>query len=128
MNLDDIVLNVPIINALQNAEIAEQRRRIFHIRDDPFELPNEQFITLFRLSKAAARYLIELVEPHLTPQTRISSIDPTTKVITALRFFASGSYQMDIGKNIYMAVSQPTVSRCIHEVIDVITRQEIMNH
>lgn len=76
MNLDDIVLNVPIINALQNAEIAEQRRRIFHIRDDPFELPNEQFITLFRLSKAAARYLIELVEPHLTPQTRISSIDP----------------------------------------------------
>lgn len=47
--------------------------------------------------------------------------------MTALRFFASGSYQMDIGKNIYMAVSQPTVSRCIHEVIDVITRQEIMS-
>lgn len=34
---------------------------------------------------------------------------------------------MDIGKNIYMAVSQPTVSRCIHEVINIITRQEIMN-
>lgn len=34
---------------------------------------------------------------------------------------------MDIGKNIYMNVSQPTVSRSIHEVIDIITREEIMN-
>lgn len=117
MDLEDIILNVPIINALENAEMAEERRRIFHIRDDPFELPDKQFIELFRLSKDAARYVIDLVEPHLTPQTRISAIDPTTKVIilkfityvrdaykhkhektifvqvmTALRFFASGSY------------------------------------
>lgn len=49
------------------------------------------------------------------------------QVITALRFFASGSYQMDIGRNIYMAVSQPTVSRCVNEVINVITREEVMN-
>jgi len=34
---------------------------------------------------------------------------------------------MDIGRNIYMAVSQPTVSRSIHEVINIITRQEIMS-
>lgn len=47
--------------------------------------------------------------------------------MTAVRFFASGSYQMDIGKNIYMAVSQPTVSRCIHEIINIMTREEIMN-
>lgn len=46
--------------------------------------------------------------------------------MTTLRFFASGSYQMDIGRNINMAVSQPTVSRCIHEIINVMTRQEIM--
>lgn len=35
---------------------------------------------------------------------------------------------MDIGKNIYMAISQPTVSRSIHEVTNVITREEIMSH
>jgi hypothetical protein len=46
----------------------------------------------------------------------------------ALRFFASGSYQMNIGKNIYMAVGQPTVSRSIHEIINIISRPEIMNH
>lgn len=47
--------------------------------------------------------------------------------MAALRFFGSGSYQLDIGKNINMAVSQPTVSRCIHEIIDIITRPEILN-
>ncbi|XP_024878240.1 putative nuclease HARBI1 [Temnothorax curvispinosus] len=63
----------------------------------------------------------------MTPQRRISAISSTTKIITALRFFARGSYQMDIGKNIYMDVSQPMVSRSIHEVIDIITKEEIMN-
>lgn len=72
MDLEDIILNVPIINALENAEIAEQRRRIFHIRDDPFELSNEQFITLFRLNKASARYVIDHVEPHLIFHSNIS--------------------------------------------------------
>lgn len=88
MNLEDIIINVPIINALQNAEIVEERRdrnirynyRICD-QDDPFELPNKKFVQLYRLSKAAARYVIDIVEPHMTPQTRISAISPTTKVI-----------------------------------------------
>ena len=82
MDLEDILLHVPILNALENAEIAGQRRRrIFNVRDDPFDLDSEHFIKLFRLNKAAVRYIIDLVEPHLIPQTRISAIDSTTKVI-----------------------------------------------
>lgn len=34
---------------------------------------------------------------------------------------------MDIGKNIYKDVSQSTVSRSIHEVIDIITREDIIS-
>jgi len=49
MDLDDIILNMQIINVLENAEIAGQRRRIFNIRDDPFELDSELFIKLFHL-------------------------------------------------------------------------------
>lgn len=86
MNLEDIIMNVPIINALQNAEILEERRdhniRYNHrIQDDPFELSEKKFVQLYRLSKAAARYLIDIVEPHMNPQTRISAISPTIKVI-----------------------------------------------
>ncbi|XP_024878548.1 putative nuclease HARBI1, partial [Temnothorax curvispinosus] len=127
MDLEDVVINAPIMNALENVDIPERRRRRFHIREDPFELSNKEFVQLFRLNKAAATKLIEIVEPHLAPQTRISAINLTTKVTTALRFFASGSYQLNIGKNIYMGVSQPTVSRCIHEIINVVSREEIMN-
>lgn len=80
MDLEDIIVHAPVLNVLENVDILEERRR-FHIRDDPFELSNNQFIQLFRLSKPAARYIINAVEPHLIPQTRISAIDATTKVI-----------------------------------------------
>jgi len=78
MDLDDVIINAPIMGVLENMEIPQRRRR-FNIREDPFELSNRQFIQLFRLNKAAVRNLIEIVEPYLIPQ-RISAIDYTTKV------------------------------------------------
>lgn len=47
--------------------------------------------------------------------------------MVALRFFASGSYQMDIGKNLFVAVSQSTVSRCIEEVTFALNEPVIFN-
>ncbi|XP_015120747.1 putative nuclease HARBI1 [Diachasma alloeum] len=47
------------------------------------------------------------------------------RVLTALRFFATGSYQLDIGLSRYSAISQPSVSRCIHTVVNVLNRDEI---
>ena len=38
----------------------------------------------------------------------------------ALKFFATGSYQQDIGDNKNVALSQASVSRSIHEVIDAV--------
>lgn len=80
MDLDDIVLNAAEMGILQN-DIPERRRRRFHIRDDPFELSDNEFIRLFRLNKAAATNLINIVEPHLYPQKRISAMNSVTKVI-----------------------------------------------
>jgi len=37
-------------------------------------------------------------------------------VLTALRFYASGSYQQDIGENRASLMSQSAVSMCITEV------------
>jgi len=45
--------------------------------------------------------------------------------MTALRFFASGSYQMDIGVSHYAAVSQPSVSRIVEEVTTALCCPEI---
>lgn len=38
----------------------------------------------------------------------------------ALRFFAAGSYQQDVGDNSNISISQPSVSRSIHDVIDAV--------
>lgn len=50
------------------------------------------------------------------------------QVLTAMRFYASGSYQLDIGHNINNAVSQASVSRCIEEVSQALNRPEIFNN
>lgn len=48
-------------------------------------------------------------------------------VLIALKFFATGSYQPDIGSNIFLAVSQSFVSKAINEIADVLNRPEIFN-
>ncbi|XP_029178453.1 putative nuclease HARBI1 [Nylanderia fulva] len=48
-------------------------------------------------------------------------------VLAALRFYASGSYQNCIGKNIHMAISQPSISRCVRNVTNILNRPEIFN-
>jgi len=46
--------------------------------------------------------------------------------LTALRFFASGSYQLDIGDNRSSALSQSSVSRCIAEVSNALNQPDII--
>lgn len=48
-------------------------------------------------------------------------------MLVALKFFASGSYQLDIGANAWVGVSQSSVSRCIEEVSAALNSQEIFN-
>ena len=81
-----------------------------------FNLPELQFIKLFRLPQHVVGLFINKVAPFLVPPSRTSALDVPTKVLTALKFYAGGSYQHDVGMNIYTAVSQPSVSRCVREV------------
>jgi len=43
-------------------------------------------------------------------------------VLTALRFYASGSYQQDIGENRASSMSQSAVSQCITEVTEALNQ------
>ena len=45
----------------------------------------------------------------------------------ALRFFAGGSYQLDVGGNYTVGLSQPSVSRAIHEIIDAFNTPFMLN-
>nr|CAI5829983.1 unnamed protein product [Callosobruchus analis] len=71
--------------------------------------------------------LIDILTPHIPAPTTISGLSVARKVLLALRFFASGSYQNDIGKNLNHAVSQSVVSKVITEVSDSLNLTDIMN-
>ncbi|XP_036147282.1 putative nuclease HARBI1 isoform X2 [Monomorium pharaonis] len=111
---------------LENVIYYNERPR-FHIRDDPFQLSEQEFIQLFRLKKETTNRLINIIKDIVEP-SRSTALDATVQVLTALRFFASGSYQNCIGHNIHMAISQPSVSRCIHHVTNILNLPEIFNN
>ncbi|KAJ3658189.1 hypothetical protein Zmor_009944 [Zophobas morio] len=48
-------------------------------------------------------------------------------LLAALRFYAGGSYQTDIGVNKFVSISQQSVSRSIKEVTDALNRPQILN-
>lgn len=68
-----------------------------------------------------------MIKPFMQSATRRSALNITTKVILALRFFASGSYQMDIGSNIFISVSQASVSRAIKEVVNALNQPAVFD-
>lgn len=48
-------------------------------------------------------------------------------MLAALRFYASGSYQEVTGSNIYVGMSQSSVSRSIEEITNALNSDEIVN-
>ncbi|KAG5900538.1 hypothetical protein JTB14_022845 [Gonioctena quinquepunctata] len=131
MNMEDLLLN-NMNNIVREAEILVQegRERQYYerFRLDPFDhLSDNMFIRLFRLNKQLVRDVIEMLNPFLTPPRRLHDLDKQTKVMVALKFFASGSYQMDIGANVWIGVSQSSVSRCIEEVSTALNSHQMFN-
>lgn len=94
-------------------------RRQFE-RSDPFlVLTDEQFRQHFRLSKTSVRWICDELADH--PRLRRlrggpQSLTVAEQVLCALRFYATGSFQGNIGSESYIGRHQTTVSRCIKDV------------
>lgn len=101
----------------RNAEIQNkiQTRRQLREDADPFDLPDYLFVKLYRLDKNQAREIIDFLTTHLKPKTK-REISVVTKVLTALRFYATGNYQRGIGEEHLSSVCQTTVHSIIKEV------------
>ena len=64
-------------------------RAILRESYDPFEeTTEEEFVKLFRLTKGICRCFINLIEPFM--DERLYGLTKTTRVLCALRFFATG--------------------------------------
>lgn len=69
----------------------------------------------FRLNKEIVTNIVNVLRPHLEKQ-RITGLTPEIQVLIALSFFANGSYQRPAGNQCELVVSQPSASRCIRKV------------
>lgn len=88
------------------------------VRDaaNPFELSERTFVRYFRLTRVAARELINVIAPF--GDTRNIPFD--LAVLGSLMFLGKGSYQKNIGISSLYSVSQPTVSRNLHQIVGLI--------
>ena len=100
--------------------------RIFHLRNNHFdELSDEDLIKRYRVDRAAILFILSLIENLIQPATnRNQSVSALTKVLVTLRFLATGKYQQCSA--VEFGLSQPTVCKIISEVLDAITRPEIV--
>ena len=91
-------------------------------RMDPLILPDHMLIRQYRLPRPAIIYLADMLSNDLKRKTRRSSpLQVVTQIMAALRFFASGSFQMVVGGT--LGVSQSSVSRVVRDVTNALCRR-----
>ncbi|KAF2901644.1 hypothetical protein ILUMI_04539 [Ignelater luminosus] len=127
MNFQEVVQFV-VIDALGDIEEAANRPpRRFQRRESAFDLPDHRFVKMFRLTKPLVRELIETLQLFIVPPSRTSALDVETKVLTTLRFYASGSYQLDTASNKHFCMMQSSASQCINEVTETLNQDAVLN-
>ncbi|KAJ3655933.1 hypothetical protein Zmor_015040 [Zophobas morio] len=97
-------------------------RRMVRDTQNPFAISDAEFTRHFRFHKNAALEIIRDIEPHMVNNSYVSKIPKVLRILSALNFFATGSYQRSVGANLLSCCSQPVVSRNIQEVSTIIVR------
>lgn len=78
-NYEELV-HLDIINAMELEEAnLENKRKVFN-RQDAFDMPEYQFVKLFRLTKNVTSNLIDTLENYIEPPSRKSALEVSVKV------------------------------------------------
>lgn len=95
---------------------AFRRERVFRDRENPLDVYNDEgLIKRFRMPRPLLLEVIDLIEDDISHPTRRSHALPSAlQVLTALRFYATGSLQLVNADTV--RISQPTVSTVITRV------------
>ncbi|KAE8742320.1 hypothetical protein FOCC_FOCC012120 [Frankliniella occidentalis] len=129
--MDHLILRIRLIRARERRHqirinLARIKKRTLRDTSDPFGVTEADFRQHYRLPKILARRLIDELEPYMRQPQRASAIPVHLKVLCTLHFFANGNFQKPNGRNYDLAMSQPSVSRAIDEVVNVMNRLEIL--
>ncbi|KAH9644707.1 hypothetical protein HF086_016415 [Spodoptera exigua] len=108
-----------------NHQTKIQRTRLRDL-SDPFAIEDVEFIKRYRLNKQLVHNLCDELRPHAaTGSTRSSDLPIERKVLIALSFYATGSYQRPVGDISAHSVAQPTVSVVIKQITKLLNSPHI---
>jgi len=96
-------------------------------RSNPLEdLTEAQFVMRFRLKKDTAVRVIQLIHEDIkgSDSSHGTYIPTTIKFLAAMRFFATGSYQLLIGDAYNL--SQPSICTTVHKISRAIAKYRSM--
>lgn len=95
-------------------------RRYLRDTQDPFAVSEERFRELYRFPKLVFIQTYEKLKPRFRESMRSTTIPSHLRFLSALRLFATGSYQSCIGQDFLACTSQSSVSRCVDEVTEIL--------
>ncbi|XP_037529156.1 putative nuclease HARBI1 [Rhipicephalus sanguineus] len=98
-----------------------RRRRQQREPDDAFDMTDDEFRRHFRLSKETVRWLCGQLAEELEG-VRATRLSVEQKVLCALRFFATGSFQGSVGSETTIHMAQSTVSECVKRVAQALVK------
>ena len=110
---------------LQIAQNYVPRPRKFRIARNYVELNDEEFRRMYRVPRNVFHEVCEAVRPDLQGKTlqKTTVMNVEQKLLTALRFYGTGSYQQCIASDAYITCSQGQVSKCIMAVTEAIVNR-----
>ncbi|XP_046407501.1 putative nuclease HARBI1 [Ischnura elegans] len=103
-----------VLHIAERRRLTLERRRL---RDahNPFEYEDYIFVNYFRASKEVVIFVSEATE-NVLKRKNVDGLSVQLQVLVAIRFMAEGGYQRGVGQDFFLAVSQPSVSRCVKNV------------
>ncbi|KAF9794876.1 hypothetical protein SFRURICE_005111 [Spodoptera frugiperda] len=119
--------DIPLILGLNNyllresdnteANILRKRHRMeLRAECNPYDLDDTEFVKRYRLTKQLTYNLCDDLRPLMKTPKKSTDLSVETKVLIALAFYATGSYQRPTGSSEGHFVAQQTVSKVIAQV------------
>ncbi|XP_036334306.1 putative nuclease HARBI1 isoform X1 [Rhagoletis pomonella] len=103
-----------------NKNELKMQRKVIRQKSDIFNLTDHKFESYFRLNKTAFKYVLGKIRPKMKVGIRSTSVSNTIKLAATLGFLAQGSYQLNVGNNFNLGLSQPTVCSILSETLTVL--------
>lgn len=130
------MLSVAALEYHRNKVFMKVTRRSLRDALDPFDMPDERYITLlvyfqktlspctydicirrfremYRFPRSLAVDFLNLIKESMDEWNPCPDIPMTIQFCSVLNFYASGSYQRRVGSDTFATISQSVVSKCI---------------